>query len=231
MSIPAFNKLVNPLVVFMERCMPPLVVGKKSIVRRVLLKDVEPIVTPVRVKPATIKDIKAIRGVNFEKLKKVLDKMHKKVAEARNLARKNGRTKAAKRGCEMAQFAFGDFVFYADVWAHRRSKLPVKWCGPARVVDTSSNLIIVVENLLTGERREAHASRLKFFADAKLGITEVLLAQVAHNSEGPVVEELLKARYNNPAKMHELLAKWRGLTEEENSWEPAQKLIEDVPAV
>ncbi|KAF4045960.1 Calponin homology domain-containing proteinromo [Phytophthora infestans] len=106
-----------------------------------------------------------------------------------------------------------------------------KWCGPARVVDTSSNWIFVVENLLTGERREAHASRLKFFADAELGITEDLLAQVAHNSEGHVVEELKEARYNSTAKTHELLVKWRGLTEEENSWEPVQNVIEDVPVL
>ncbi|KAF4131921.1 Chromo (CHRromatin Organization MOdifier) domain [Phytophthora infestans] len=131
----------------------------------------------------------------------------------------------------MTQFAIGDFVFYADVWAHRRSKLRVKWCGPARVVDTSSNWIFVVENLLTGERREAHASRLKFFADAELGITEDLLAQVAHNSEGHVVEELKEARYNSTAKTHELLVKWRGLTEEVNSWEPVQNVIEDVPVL
>eukprot|EP00644_Phytophthora_capsici_P008646 jgi/Phyca11/111537/e_gw1.20.617.1 len=128
----------------------------------------------------------------------------------------------------MAQFAIGDFVLYADVWAHRRSKLRVKWCGPARVADTSSNWIFVAENLLTGERREAHASRLKFFADAELGITENLLAQVAHNSEGHVVEELKESRYNSSAKTHELLGKWRGLTEEGNSWEPVQNLIEDV---
>ncbi|KAF4140825.1 Chromo (CHRromatin Organization MOdifier) domain [Phytophthora infestans] len=143
------------------------------------MNPAEPIVTPIGVEPATIEDIKEIRGVNFKKSKEALEKMHKNVAEARNLARKNGRKKAAKRGC-----------------------------GPARVVDTSSNWIFVVENLLTGERREAHAT---------------------HNSEGHVVEELKEARYNSTAKTHDLLVKWRGLTEEENSWEPVQNLIEDVP--
>ncbi|KAI9988016.1 hypothetical protein PInf_024276 [Phytophthora infestans] len=138
------------------------------------MNPAEPIVTPIGVEPATIEDIKEIRGVNFKKSKEALEKMHKNVAEARNLARKNGRKKAAKRSSEMAQFAIGDFVLYADVWAHRRSKLRVK-------------------------------------------------------GEGHVVEELKEARYNSTAKTHDLLVKWRGLTEEENSWEPVQNLIEDVP--
>ncbi|ETI44646.1 hypothetical protein F443_10668 [Phytophthora nicotianae P1569] len=131
----------------------------------------------------------------------------------------------------MAQFAIGDFVLYADVWSHRRSKLRVKWCGPVRVVETSSNWVFTVENLLTGETKEAHATRLKFYADSSLGITEDLLAHVAHNSEGHVVEKLLQARYGATSAMHQLLVKWRGLCKLENTWEPVQNLLEDVPAL
>ncbi|KAE9339584.1 hypothetical protein PF008_g11502 [Phytophthora fragariae] len=131
----------------------------------------------------------------------------------------------------MAQFAIGDYVLYADVWNHRRSKLRVKWCGPARVVDTSSNWVFTIENLLTGESRVAHASRLNFYADSDLGVTEDLLAHVAHNSEGHVVEELREARYDKTAKTHQLLVKWRGLGELETSWEPVHNLLEDVPSL
>eukprot|EP00644_Phytophthora_capsici_P005002 jgi/Phyca11/96735/e_gw1.1.633.1 len=131
----------------------------------------------------------------------------------------------------MAQFAIGDFVLYADVWSHRRSKLRVKWCGPARVVDTSSNWVFTVENLLTGETKEAHATRLKFYADSSLGVTEDFLAHIAHNSEGHVVEEPLGARYDEAKAMHQLLVKWRGLCDLENTWEPVENLLEDVPAL
>ncbi|OWZ16279.1 hypothetical protein PHMEG_0009943 [Phytophthora megakarya] len=69
----------------------------------------------------------------------------------------------------MAEFAIGDYVLCADVWNHRRSKLWVKWCWPAKVVDTSSNGV---------------------FNDRESPITKDLIANVTHISEGHVVEEL-----------------------------------------
>lgn len=85
--------------------------------------------------------------------------------------------------------------------------------------------------MLTGVVREAHASWLKFYADSSLGITDDLLAHVAHNSEGHVVEELRQARYDPARKAYDILAKWYGLSDAESSWEPAQHLLEDTPAV
>ncbi|KAF4141687.1 hypothetical protein GN958_ATG08932 [Phytophthora infestans] len=96
----------------------------------------------------------------------------------------------------MAQFDVGDFVLYANVWQHTGSKLRVKWCGPARVVDTVSNWIFKIQNLITGQCKEAHASRLKFYADSSLDVSEDLLLHVAHNSERHVVDTLLEARNN-----------------------------------
>ncbi|POM81874.1 Hypothetical protein PHPALM_108 [Phytophthora palmivora] len=75
----------------------------------------------------------------------------------------------------MVQFAIGDYVLYADIWSHRRSKLRVKWCGPALVVDTASNWVFTIENILTRETREVHAN-------SDLGITEDLLADVARDT-------------------------------------------------
>ncbi|POM68501.1 Chromodomain containing hypothetical protein putative [Phytophthora palmivora] len=134
-----------------------------------------------------------------------------------------------KKGTTMAQFDVGDFVLYADVWQHARAKLRVKWCGPAQVTAATSNWIFEIENLITGERREVHASRLKFYADSSLEVTEDLLRHVAHNSEGHVVDSLLAARYNAQEKRHELKVHWRGLAEAEDSWEPAAVLLQDVP--
>ncbi|ETI45852.1 hypothetical protein F443_09675 [Phytophthora nicotianae P1569] len=127
--------------------------------------------------------------------------------EVRAIPQRKGRAKALKRGAKMAQFAIGDFVLYADVWSHRRSKLRVMWCGIARVVDTSSNWVFTSNNLLTGETKEAHATRLTFYADSSLRITEDLLAHVPHNSEGHVVEKLLEARYDATSAMRQLLVK------------------------
>ncbi|KAF4129967.1 Chromo (CHRromatin Organization MOdifier) domain [Phytophthora infestans] len=57
-----------------------------------------------------------------------------------------------------------------------------------------------------------------------------MLKHVAHNSEGHVVDKLLKALYNSEAKRHEIEVRWRGLSNEEDSWVPADTLLQDVPA-
>ncbi|ETP52145.1 hypothetical protein F442_02795 [Phytophthora nicotianae P10297] len=156
--------------------------------------------------------------------------MHKLTGEANAAARAAGRKGHDKKQITtMAQFEIGDFVLYADVWQHTRSKLRVKWCGPAQVVATVSNWIFEIQNLITGQRNEAHASRLKFYADSLLDVTEDLMLHAAHNSEGHVVDSLLKARYNQQEKHHEIKVRWRGLDVIEDSWEPADILLQDVP--
>ncbi|ETN07655.1 hypothetical protein PPTG_12997 [Phytophthora nicotianae INRA-310] len=122
----------------------------------------------------------------------------------------------AIRGADFAKLAKA----LEELHNHRRSKLRVMWCGIARVVDTSSNWVFTSKNLLTGETKEAHATRFTFYADSSLRITEDLLAHVPHNSEGHVVEKLLEARYDATSAMRQLLVKWRGLCELENTWDP-----------
>ncbi|KAJ8540564.1 hypothetical protein ON010_g12663 [Phytophthora cinnamomi] len=58
-----------------------------------------------------------------------------------------------------------------------------------------------------------------------------LLQHVAHNSEGHVVLKILRASYDAAAKCYKLTVRWRGLSEQEDSWEPVQVMLEDVPAV
>ncbi|OWY95775.1 hypothetical protein PHMEG_00034139 [Phytophthora megakarya] len=158
--------------------------------------------------------------------------MHKRSSKVNATVRAAARAnRGNKKGATMAQFDTGDFVLYADVWQHTRSKLRVKWCGPAQVVDTVSNWIFVIQNLVTGQKKEVHASRLKFYADDTLNVSEDLLLHIAHNSEGHVVDCLLEARYNRQEKRQEIKVHWRGLSEHEDSWEPADVLLQDVPTV
>ncbi|KAJ0393889.1 hypothetical protein P43SY_007544 [Pythium insidiosum] len=89
------------------------------------------------------------------------------------------------------------------------------------------NKAAVRRNLVTGEQKEAHASRLKFYADKSLNVNEDLLEHIAHNSEGHVVEKLLEARYVPELKRHEIKVHWRGLDTTEDSWEPAEVLLQD----
>ncbi|RQM21456.1 hypothetical protein B5M09_009761 [Aphanomyces astaci] len=110
----------------------------------------------------------------------------------RDRARK---THNKKRGMQMAQFVVGDYVLYQDV----------SW-------------LYDVKNLITGDEREAHASRLKFYADKSLHVSEDFKKHVTHNSEGYEVEAIVDTRYMAAKKADEVLIKWRGLKDVENSW-------------
>lgn len=195
------------------------------------MSPLDQLAVPGPIGSTTWEEIQVKQRENIAKLQAAMDNMHRRTAKAASGARAAGRTsRDNKRGTSMAQFDIGDFVLYADVWAHARDKLKVKWCGPAQVTAATSNWVFEIQNMITGERKEAHASRLKFYADSTLEINEELLLHVAHNSEGHVVHSLLDARYSAKEKRHELRVHWRGLDTAEDSWEPADVLLQDVPA-
>ena len=194
------------------------------------ISPLDNVMTPENVQEATLEEIQTAQKQHIEDLQQALDKMHKAMSEENEKKRSKAREQHGKQS-QMAQFDIGDYVLYADVWSTTRSKLKVRWSGPAQVTATVSNWIFEIRNLITGDTREVHASRLKFYCDSSLNITEELLKHIAHNSEGHVVEKLLDVRYHKQERRYEILVKWRGLDERENSWEPVVNLFQDVPAV
>ncbi|ETL31561.1 hypothetical protein L916_15684 [Phytophthora nicotianae] len=187
------------------------------------MNPLDPVVTPEGMEAASLDEVRAIRGANFAKLAKVLEELHKRVAIGRSAAQRRGERKRSNAVPRWRNLKLGT-LFCMRMFG-------VIVARSFGVVETSSNWVFTVENLLTGETKEAHATRLKFYADSSLGIAEDLLAHVAHNNEGHVVEKLLEARYDATSAMNQLLVKWRGLCELENTWEPVQNLLEDVPAL
>ncbi|KAF4045423.1 hypothetical protein GN244_ATG02166 [Phytophthora infestans] len=151
---------------------------------------------------ATLQEVQDAQREHVVRLQHALEQMHKRSAKVNAAVRAAGRKgRDKKQGTAMAQFDVGDYVLYADVWQHTRS-----------------------------QRKEAHASRLKFYADDSINFSEDLLLHIAHNSEGHVVDKLLEARYSRQDKRHEPRVHWRGLDTIEISWEPAATLMQDVPA-
>jgi transposase InsO family protein len=187
---------------------------------------------PGHLKLASLSEVESSQRQAIRDVQMALDGMHKRMSEENEKKRDRARTtRDKKKGVQMAQFVVGDYVLYQDVWAHRRDKLHTRWCGPAVVTKVTSHWLYDVENLITHDVRPAHASRLKFYADAQLDVTSDFLAHVAHNSEGFEVESMLDARYSAPTKAYEVLIKWRGLQVAENSWEPADNICDDVPVL
>jgi hypothetical protein len=58
--------------------------------------------------------------------------------------------------------------------------------------------------------KEAHASRLKFYADKDLDVTSDLLAHLAHDDQGYEVKASGDAPWNEVKKVYEIDVKWRG---------------------
>ncbi|KAH9146687.1 hypothetical protein AeRB84_009457 [Aphanomyces euteiches] len=180
----------------------------------------------------TLQEVADKQISNVSDAQLAMDQMHKQLSSVNAAKRaKSRKLYEKKRGVEPAQFVVGDYVLYRDVWAHSRAKLRTKWCGPAEVVKVTSNWLYDVRNLITGDVREAHATKLKFYADCDLHIASDFMDHVAHNSEGYEVEDIVDARYNSRAKSFEVKIKWRGLQDVENSWEPTDNIAEDVPVL
>ena len=174
----------------------------------------------------SIEELSKMKRVNLEELVQALETLHKRANVSARADRRRGKTKT-----KIPNFDVGDFVLRAAVEGEPRAKLQVRWKGPSRIVRVLSQYVYEVEDLITKRVTDVHASRLKFFRDGSLEVTENLLKQVAHSQEGHEVESFGSVRYNEKQKRYEIEVKWRGLDPLENSWEPAQNLVEDVPVM
>ncbi|ETV63787.1 hypothetical protein H257_19282, partial [Aphanomyces astaci] len=112
----------------------------------------------------------------------------------------------------------------AQVQAVGKGEFPVAKLVEQQV-EVGDNCIFEIQNLVTGVVREAHSSRLKFYADDALEVTEELLRHIAHNADGHVVDHFLDCRYNDRMAVFEVCVRWRGLQAIEDSWEPADNLL------
>jgi Integrase core domain/Chromo (CHRromatin Organisation MOdifier) domain len=190
------------------------------------------VLQPKPLKISSIQEIQELQAAAIQELQESMAKMHKAVQDKANQHRQDkreARDKTASAGA--ANFAVGDYVLYAEVWPESKHKLRSKWNGPAEVVSAESPWIYKIRHLITGDIREVHCTRLKFYADSSLNVTSEFIDQVAHNSEGHVVQAIKGHRYDKPTKQYEFLVAWKGLSKADDSWESAQSMIMEVPVL
>ncbi len=110
-------------------------------------------------------------------------------------------------------------------------KLAVRWTGPYRVVEISSaSHVFMIEHLLSKARFEAHASRLKFYADSAMDIDDVLIDSIeTQDASAFTPERILGHHYDPKRAIFEFNIQWRGFNSEENSWEPFQTIYGSSP--
>ncbi|ETV64781.1 hypothetical protein H257_18395 [Aphanomyces astaci] len=90
---------------------------------------------------------------------------------------------------------------------------------------------VVLEHLVTHELREAHASRVKLYAEDSFEVTEEILEHVSEQGIMLKVKSIAGHKFVPDVKDFMLEVLWEGFEDIESSWEPLQKLMHECPAV
>ena len=168
-------------------------------------------------------------------LQKKIDEMHKSVLAQTSKRRERVRSRRMKIA-EPVNFGQGDFVLVARPTAVFPDKLSVQWTGPYVVTEVVNDWIFRVRHLSSlsdvnsgkVDSMLVHSQRLRFYADSELELSESIIKAAEADLNGKYdIEKLLDIRPSTTS--YDILVKWLGFSEDENSWEPIERLLEDVP--
>eukprot|EP00736_Rhodelphis_marinus_P010817 Rmarinus@m.15248 len=164
---------------------------------------------------------------NLAKLRERLDELHRDVVDPARKSRDKG-NRISRREARV-NFSVGDFVLALLVC--KKNKVQGRWSGPFRVVEELSDWVFRVRDIVDeSTTRVLHASRLKFYADKDLGVTQSLKDIAAYHGSEYEVEELTAWKTEGDRVF--LRVKWFGYDEDEDqTWESFDQLAIDVPAV
>lgn len=167
----------------------------------------------------------ALPAERLDHLRTSLAGLHKEVLDRREKRRLQNMARFKGTECN---FSVGDFVLWSRIDSRIEvDKLLARWVGPFEVVETAPHSF-TIRHLVTNKRYVVHGSRLKFYADSSLEVSEELLAHVGNQGMLLVVESLKEHRKNRG--VWQLLVSWEGLQDEEDSWESLEALQKDVPS-
>ncbi|KAE9009233.1 hypothetical protein PR001_g16486 [Phytophthora rubi] len=163
----------------------------------------------------------------MEALGASLRAMHRAVIDVKEAKRLQAM--ASKRGV-VCNFEVGDYVLWSRIDARLPTrKLLGRWVGPFIVAEAKRNSFII-RNLITGKQHEVHVTRLKFYHDSSLNITQEVREFVTEQGILLDVEAFKQHRFEPTSKMWQLRVSWVGLQDVEDSWESLPDLVKDVPA-
>ncbi|OWY95669.1 hypothetical protein PHMEG_00034262 [Phytophthora megakarya] len=141
-------------------------------------------------------------------MKSSIRTMHKPMMMAR--ARQTERNQRRHRHAKKPKFSVGDYVLRSRVDHKHHDKLLY---------------------LVPGKKTDVHPSRLKFYADSSLEITEENREHVVAEGEVLTVEAFLDYMWNAPKKDYDILVSWKGLEPIVDSLESAKFLARGIPVL
>ena len=100
-------------------------------------------------------------------------------------------------------------------------KLLMTWIGPWRVVAGQRSHVFGVQHIVSGEVRDVHVARMRFYADAALEITAELKEVFQHAfTQGEfAIAVIVDFSTAEEGSGFEVEVEWIGFDTEENSWE------------
>jgi len=158
--------------------------------------------------------------------------LHVQIVERVKQARQQSRERAS-RG-QLPHFTVGDYVLVARVrQPGKNSKLESTWTGPWQVTNDDKEHVYTVRNIVTGETRDVHVTRMRFYADSALEVTQPLqevFQSIEQQGEYHIrsIDDVRKARQGDE---YVVLVQWEGLDDAEGTWEPVSRIMEDAPTV
>jgi|GEM_PF-2679083 len=175
-------------------------------------------------------DAKAVQEY-VEKLERQLEKVRKKVYEIRTTNRRSARERVNK-AIKVSDINYqpGDWVLLSSKGESKvKEKIRLTWTGPYQIEEiVGNNLYRLISPM--GKKKEVHSTRIRFYAGNSFQMTEEVQRLFVHNTGLFEVEAVLDSRFNeNSNSRYELLVRWKGFEEFDNSWEPFEILYEDVP--
>lgn len=115
---------------------------------------------------------------------------------------------------ELPDWHPGEYVLRLLPEQRRRHSVKGKWTGPCEIIARPSPHIYHVRDIATGrETPRIHASRLRFFAPAHLGVTEELKDLAAFAGDGYAVEAVTGHEWSDDGDAY-LRVQWDGFAGE-----------------
>ena len=157
-------------------------------------------------------------------LKKSIVEMEKNA-----LDKKSKRQAQNNKGREFLDFPFeiGDYVIWSSV--DRKGpggKLYGTWKGPYQIVDSKSDKVFYLRNLVTSKLIEAHTSRMEFYSDAMMEVTQPLIELISRQGDELTIDKIeVMIKIQN---RFILTVSWNGLEELEKSEEPFEVFFPQV---
>lgn len=164
----------------------------------------------------------------LSKLSDVLDMVYEEVYGATGKIN----AKARKNVKPIAEFEIGDYVLYCFVDRPQQSKkkLFFTWVGPFQVVDTRSDYVYYIKDIVQQKVIEAHVDRLSFYSTEKLNVTGDLLDLVSREGLEYEISRFVDVVWSADKKVYVIKTVWAGFGEKEATYEPIESLLKQVPS-